>query len=356
MPLRKMKQKKYAGIYEYYRATDPDKKTIAYYINIWEGGKAKKIKTDADSADDAAIALLHHKRTKAPNQGDSLADAPLTVDQLSDRFFSVRTTINNAKDKRRYTLHVSPVIGSLVAKDVNRSHLIGLQQHLQSNRNHSPKTINHITSLVERILSWAFDMEIVPLTIPRLNKLSVTNERQRIFTTDEIAAILNNPELSGEMRITLNLAYYTAQRPLSLLRLKRKHIVNGAIHIETIKKQGSHSIPISQKLGEVLYPWIADLTPDDYVITRTTEPLSQKTLSNRILKLFEPFNVGLDYKNDILQWASLYTIRHSALTHLYANTADIYSVQAIANHSSVSMTQRYAKASASLKQNALDTL
>jgi hypothetical protein len=34
MPLRKMKQKKFTGIYEYYRASDSDKATTAYYISL----------------------------------------------------------------------------------------------------------------------------------------------------------------------------------------------------------------------------------------------------------------------------------------------------------------------------------
>ena len=64
MPLRKMKQKKFKGIYEYYKGSDPDKVATAYYISVRDSeGIPKKIKTDALTPEEAVMALAHYNGT-----------------------------------------------------------------------------------------------------------------------------------------------------------------------------------------------------------------------------------------------------------------------------------------------------
>jgi len=366
MPLRKMKQKKFSGIYEYYRASDPDKVTVAYYINVREpGGLPKKIKTDAKTPEEASV-LLRQYRMQRPKQkiGESVN---LTFDELATQFFATRETANNIKDKRRYENHIKPVLGKIKLSAIKKRDLLRLQELLKAKLIPSssakdallvhmqPKTVNLITDIAYRILQWGFDREMLGRQIPRIDKLKVDNERQRILSKDELQMLFD--AIEGETRVFVQLAYYTAQRPESILRLKRKHIINDEILIESIKGQSSHLVPIAEKLQEVLYPWIEGLEPEDYIVTKRTNPMPYKTISNRLNKVFKRlFNEGLDYKRDSKQWVSLYTLRHSALTHIYAKTADIYAAQAIANHSSLQMTQRYAKRSEELKRNAVDVL
>ena len=366
MPLRKMKQKKFAGVYEYYRASDPDKTTVAYYINVREpGGSPKKIKTDAKTPEEAAIQLRQYRMRK-PQQ--PVTESPdLTFDQAAARFFDTRDTANNEKDRKRYENHIRPIIGKVKLSRIKKRHLLRLQEELKAKRipaspakdaplvPMAPKTVNLVTDIAYRILHWAFDRELMEQQIPRIEKLKVDNERQRILSEDELKTLFDSVE--GETRIFLMLLYYTAQRPESILRLKRKHIVNDTILIESIKGQTSHLVPVARKLQEELYPWIESLEPEDCVVTKCRKQMPYKTISNRLNKVFKPlFNEGLDYKRDSKQWVSLYTLRHTALTHIYAKTGDIYAAQSIANHASLQMTQRYAKRSEELKRNAVDVL
>lgn len=366
MPLRKMKQKKFKGIYEYYKSSDPDKATTAYYISVRNAdGMPAKIKTDATTPQQAVVALAHYKATRTTTP--SIPSHKLTVSQLADKFFSQRSSINNDNDKRRFELHVKPEIGYININKLSKRDMLHLQSHLQQKLipaswkakdntvNLAPKTINIITDLTYRIMHWAYDEELLRLPIPKIEKLRVDNERQRIFTQTELDLIFNNIE--GDTYIFLLLAYYTAQRPQSILRLQKKHIINGSILIESIKHQTSHLVPVSQKLNDVLLPWIDELEPNDYVITKTDKPMPYQTIQARIARLFgRLFNKDLDYRRDGKQWASLYTLRHTSLTNIYANTSDIYAAQSIANHSSTKMTQRYAKHSEQLKRNAVEGL
>ena len=62
MGFRKVSGKKYNSIYEYYKDSDHDKKTIAYYIMYRDlENKPKKIKCDALNKDDA-LKILNDKK------------------------------------------------------------------------------------------------------------------------------------------------------------------------------------------------------------------------------------------------------------------------------------------------------
>ena len=368
MPLRKMKQKRFSGVYEYYRKSDPDKATVAYYISVRDAdGMPKKIKTDAKTPEGAVVLLAQYKahRPKESNRSDN----PIkTFDELAREFFKHRTTSNNHKEMRRYERYIEPVLGKVKLSSIKKRHLLNLQEILKAKKIQAspakdaplvpmqPKTVNLITDIAYRILRWGYDREIVTTLPPRIEKLKVDNERQRILTEQELQALFD--AVDGEDRLFLMLAYYTAQRPESILRLKHKHVLpNDMLLIESIKGQTSHVIPIAKKLQEALYPWIEGLEPECYILTKSHKRLPYNTISNRLNKVFRQlFNQGLDPKLDAKQWVSIYTLRHTALTHIYAKTSDIYAAQAIANHSSLQMTQRYAKMSESLKRNAVDVL
>ncbi len=366
MPLRRMKQKKFKGIYEYFKASDHDKATTAYYMNArGADGISRKIKTDATTPEEAMITLAHYKATRTKKQ--TISTKKLTLTDLAKQFFSQRTTRNNDKEQRRFEIHVEPILGKKLITKLTKLNITTLQtimkQKLIPSNNKpdaplipmTPKTINNITDITSRLIQWAYDQELISAPLPKIEKLRVDNERQRIFTQQELNTIFNSTE--GTTYMFLLLAYHTAQRPQSILRLKKKHIINGSILIESIKHQSSHLIPISSKLKEALSPWLQDLNDDDFIITKNKTAMPYQTMSGRISKLFKKlFNSNLDYKQDSKLWASIYTLRHTALTNIYAHTNDIYAAQSIANHSSIQMTQRYAKRSEKLKRNALEGL
>ena len=366
MPLRKMKQKKFKGIYEYYRSSDPDKATTAYYISVRNTeGMPAKVKTEANTPEEAVTALAYYKAKRGHTP--TIQRHRLTLSELAVQYFTQRTTSNNNKDKRRFELHAEPILGKMLITKITKKDIQKLQSKLQTklvpaSRKKdadliylTPRTINNVTDITSGIMQWAYNQELIPNPLPRIDKLRLDNERQRVFSQQELNTLFSSTE--GSTHVFLLLAYYTAQRPLSILRLKKKHILNDSILIESIKHQTSHRVPISEKLRTELLPWTEQLNSEDYVVSQNSLPMPYNTMSGRLSKLFNQlFNKDLNYKRDTKMWASMYTLRHTALTNIYASTSDIYAAQAIANHSSVQMTQRYAKHSEKLKRNAVEGL
>jgi len=161
------------------------------------------------------------------------------------------------------------------------------------------------------------------------------------------------------MKFFLKMLYYTGQRPMSILRLQRKHITAEGVHIAPIKKQKAHRSAISSSLRDDLNEWIDGLEPNDYLFHPEydpTLPISNFTMMEQAAPLFGLYNKRLDFKADRKQWVSFYTLRHSHATNMTANTGSLHQAQISLAHSSSKMTERYTKALPSLTQDAVDDL
>lgn len=353
MPLRKMKQKKYAGIYEYYRTSDPDKTAVAYYVNVRDtSGSPKKIKTEAKTADEAAILLSQMKHDKKARPTTTHNSSLL---EYGLKWFEGRNTINNGKDRQKFLRHVSDVLGSKKVDDITRKDLFVLQTSIKA-KGLSPKTVNNVVDVVTIMLNYAYKMEHVLTLPPKIDKLKVDNERQRILTTEELQYLFNESE--GKVKIALLLLYYTGQRPKSILQLQKKHITQNGIFIKSIKGQQTHVVPMSDKLANYILPWIDNMDADDYLVfsaNNHSKPLSYTRLNALAKPFFDELNAGLNPHEDRLQWASMYTLRHTSLTNVLAGTNNIYAAKSLANHSTLQMTQRYVKLADKAKQDAVDS-
>ena len=360
MPLRKMKQKKYSGIYEYYRSSDPDKATTAYYINYRNAdNKPIKEKADGASTPEEAVIILKQKLNQRKLHPIASMTSKLTLEEYAAEYFEKRTTKNNDNERGQFDKHINDPLLTKRLQRIDENDMEDLQRQLSAS-GLAPKTVNNIVSLVISMLNKAFNDKLLSQPLRKLKKLEVDNVRHRVLSEAEVKKLLESATVP-KIKMFIELLYYTAQRPQSILDLQRKDIDTeaGTVFIGAIKKSKSHKIPVSGTLASMLYEWIEDLEPDDYLIHPDRDPkkpLSRKASYDQTKKLFVPFNKGLKKVDDALQWASLYTIRHTSLTRLYEKTQDIYLTQKIANHSDVRMTQRYAKTSDSLKRNAMDLL
>jgi integrase len=360
MPFRKMKQKKFSGIYEYYRSSDP-KTVVKYYFNARDqDDKPKKFATDAKTPEEAKAKLQQYLADRGfiytyPRTNPKTDNDALTVKQLSDKFFEKRTTSNNTKDKARFEKYVLCKFADNRVEQIKLRDLVELQQELVSD-GLSPASINFTVRLFSQIIKWANEMEYITCNVPKPKPLKVDNNRERVFTDDELELLFTTA--TGQVKSFLQLLYFTAQRPQSIIDLQVKDVVDGNIAIAGIKKQSKNLIPISEKLAPIIEELIKDKKPNDYLIHGKRAPqMNYDTISRWSMELFNKlFNDGLEYPADRLKWASFYTLRHTALTNVYKNTKDILLAQKIANHSSLATTQRYVKTSDEQKQQAVDCL
>jgi integrase len=371
-----MKQKKYQGIYEYYRKKDSFE-VVAYYINIRdEDGKVRKVKTDAKNPDEALLKLNQTKVDVSRNKKSNKKSLSVpTLNEYADIFYNNRADerlldtkkkesdssvkvrhLNLEKDLQRYNNHVREIrVGMTKLDRITPAHLKELQETLLQKDEIGNKSINHCLTAVSTILKEASRDSIIHSVPTKPKPLESENERTRVLSDNELDMLFESAK-DDRVRLFFRLMYFTAQRPASLLELQKRDVDHNNIYFKAIKRQKAHYIPISAKIREELFDWIKPLDNEDYIFSPTgnsSKALSYERLRDMVSPLFEPLN---RHTTDELDRASLYTLRHTALTNIYRNTGDLYLAQKIANHSSPIVTQRYAKTSDSQKMKAIDVL
>ena len=95
MGFRKVKGKKYNSIYEYYKDSDNDKKTIAFYILYRDlDNNPKKVKCNATSKDEALRILNDKKAELARDRADIKQDASLLHQKVMNNNLALEDLAN----------------------------------------------------------------------------------------------------------------------------------------------------------------------------------------------------------------------------------------------------------------------
>ena len=399
MPYRKTKQK---GVYEIVKK---DGTVTGFSIafkdenkrSVRERAKSPEGSGDAKTINEAAIYLLQRKDDIARKRNtledqhkeDEVTDKPL--DRVAELYFN--TLAENKYrvwEKARYNNHISGFairgqdLGALTSSEIKPEDITALQRKLEKKQ--SAKSVNNVTNLLRTVVRYGLANDhCTKNPLRRYKPLQVDNEVERVFNPEEIQLLIDNAikPFSDELdkieesereeftkyydpifqkirlQMFIRLMYYTAQRPTSLLRLQKRDIHDGTIKIASIKKQKQAHIPIADKLRPYLEEWIKDLQPDDYLFhpeDNPGQPVGRKGIENFANRLFNPLNKGLDYKKDRKQWASLYTLRHSAATQALRVSGNQKLVQSMLNHSDPRVTARYAKLLDETKQEGFNAL
>ena len=255
--------KKYAGVLERYRASDGQ--TTGYYLSYRDAdSKSCKHAIEAKDKDDALLQLnqikAQVKRDKARNESKKGKYYIYNVSELSLLFFeSKKANANYRKELQRFHNHIEESVGHIKTSKLVPQDVEDLQAVLKE-KDLAPKTINLATDLLRSIMRYGLGNNLIGrdcYTLDLYNKLQVDNLVDRTFKPDEMRKLIQGIQ-QPRLKLFIAMAYYTAQRPESLLRLQVKDIVKNAetsvkeISIKAIKHQKSHNIKVHPELEPLL--------------------------------------------------------------------------------------------------------
>jgi len=390
MALRRMKQKKYKGVYE---LLNKDGLITGYYVNYCDlDGKSRKVRSEASNADDAsselrAITSKLNKTRNTKTKADTLLKLGNgSITTIADKYFATLNGDVNAacssggtakKSKSRFDLY----LGSIHNKKTIKSEDVKLIQKELQSRGLANKTVNDATDLLRSILNFALDNGYISkdsYVMRKYKKLTVDNNMsvESVLDPTQVRGMFELSLLTQEqhkdpsdyyepsyakkrLQFFLKMLYFTGQRPKSILQLQKQDIGEDTITIASIKKQGKHYVTIADSLADDLTEWIQELDPSDYLFGSEkdkTKPISSDSMSDTSKYLFSLYNVGKDFKTNRDTWISFYTLRHSAATNVLAATGNMEAAQELLNHSSSKMTKRYAKLLKADKKRAVNVL
>lgn len=390
MPLRRMKQKKYKGVYELLNSKGL---ITGYYINYCAlDGSSKKVRSNAGNADDAAQELkvittgLNKTRVAKAQDETLLKLGNGSLNAIAEKYFdTLNGDVNEKcalggtarKTKRRWELY----LGSIHAKKLIKKENIKLIQKELQAKELSNKTINDATDLLRTVLNFGVDNGYLSkdtYIMRKYKKLVVDNNmsvdavldpsqvremfRLSLLTKEqhEHPNIYYEPSYAKKrLDFFLKMLYFTGQRPKSILALQKQDIGEDTITIASIKKQGKHYVSIADDLSKELNSWIDTLSPSEYLFgseVDKSKPISQDSMSDTARFLFSLYNKDKNFKTHRDTWISFYTLRHSAATNVLAATGNMEAAQELLNHSTPKMTKRYAKLLKADKKRAVNVL
>jgi len=385
LPLRKVKgtAKANIGIYEYYLNSDDNKKTEAYYYS-YTGADGKSTKVKANSKD-----LNEVRVERASRIAQVKAEKPMehkAVDQVLDVFVddyieSREKKANAVKDRQKYFNHISPLMGHKLMSEVSINDVKKLRAKLQE-KNLSDATIANILIVLKAMFNHAdaLDMKTQrPFLKKDANQKSIIkvkkkrSEKMKILSDKELDELFSLAKKKDKrLFFMLKMLFYTAQRPDSILSLKVNDInlEGNQIALEKIKGQSERYIPISAKLKPFIVEWIEQ---EGKETTDKLVGLSYSRMSALAQEVFAPLNEKYYKKKsmkkaDLVEarhkafrehrsdWASMYSLRHTAATKILSNTGNIKLAKEILGHSDLAMTEIYAKISTEQMQGGVDAI
>lgn len=267
----------------------------------------------------------------------------ITYDSIATKYFaSVEGTNRDNKNSiARYELHIKPFIGHLDITLITHKDIEKIQKAKQ--RTHSPKTVNHITTLAGTIFNYAIKKEDMKLINPliKIDNLKIDNKRERFLNLDEIRTLLDSVATDKTLNLFTRLSLSTGGRASSIMNIKKKDvdIEHHTINLFDFKNQTSYKGFITDDLIVLLTELLPHLKINDSIITTYAMDTIQHKMKIILDKLF---NEGLD-SNDSKNRAVTHTLRHTFASQLAINGTPIFTIQKLMNHKDINMTLRYAK-------------
>lgn len=380
MGFRKLRAKKYSGIYEYFKDSDKDKRTISYYISYRDiDNKTKKIKSTATTKEDA-LRILNEKRIelakdRAEIQKDQtllnrkLMNNNLSLEDVAKLYFPTKTVKSKDMMESAYNRLVNPNIGQMKIAKIRTENIKNLSDTLKKTNSRqgtplNPRTVKKIIGYLRALFNWAIKQGYIdknPVIIKDIIKVD-RNEAGRVLSDEELEKLWNLDELVVKPRLFLFLkaCYHTGARPSAVMDIQVKHINfnNGSIHIRAMKQGKPYDARVGQELLDLLKKWIKkhQLIHDNYIFypeqlykraTTKEDKEKYKNQSTRYQKYADQLRTIFNkYFNqnigtyDLAYRVSVYTMRRTAATKVYKKFGIVHAKRFL-NHTEIDTTMKY---------------
>ena len=263
----------------------------------------------------------------------------------------------NAKtDIGLYRNHIAAEIGAVPLEKVGPQHI---QEILSHTADLSDQTRKHIIGLIRRVyrkmITWRFYSGEIPTTGFTIGK--VDNDRRRFLSADEAARLLAeldkcSPQFADVCRVSL----YAGLRLGEIFALRVQDIdLDARIIYVMDAKAGSREAIINEELKKVLKKYVAGRKSEEFVFTQGDGKTPMKYINQAFVRAVKRlgFNDGI---TDSRRKVVFHTLRHTFASWLVQKGVPLYTVADLMGHSTLSMTQRYAKLAPDTRTKAVEKL
>mgnify|MGYP000402577310 FL=1 len=380
MGFRKIRAKKYSGIYEYFKDSDNDKTTIAYYISYRDiDNKIKKVKCNATSKDDA-LKILNDKRaelTKDRNEikkdatllNRKIMNNNLTLEDVAKLYFPTKIAASIDMITSDYYRQINPILGKMKISKIKTEDVKNLSDILKEKKSRlgtlfNPRTVKKTITSLRALFNWAIKQGYVeknPVIVKEIIKVD-RNEPGRVLSDEELFKLWNLDEFIIKPRLFLFLkaCYHTGARPSAVMDIQVKHInfVKGTVHIRAMKQGKPYEARVGKEQLDLLKDWIKehDLKHDNFIFypiqlyKRAKTEKEKQEIKNTAVKYgrySESLRIIFDrhFNQDIGTYdlayrVTVYTMRRTAATKVYKKFGIVHAKRFL-NHTEIDTTMKY---------------
>lgn len=361
-----IKSKKFPGVY----ANHLKNGDIAYFVAYNDiEGRWKKVKIGMKShgitenyANGKRIEFINMTRLGEDPLAHKKQKQQLRFNTVAESYFQYLID-EGKKDtynpKNRYKLHIKDYIGNKSITHITKNDILSIKERMS--KTHSTATTRHIISLVSTIIKHAITSDTIRFNGKNIcdglmDDLKLDNARLNYLTPEDVTKLLLAVKSDKEVDLFTRLALSTGGRLQTIMNIKAKDFSNSNITLYDFKSKKTYTSFVAEALLPKMDEIVKELKPNDYIISRGTEPYSSRKIQRRLKKVLdELFNKGLDVgdsKNRIV----VHSLRHTFASLLVIAGTPIFDVMKLMNHSSIEMTMRYAKLAPDSGKNAINNL
>ncbi|MDR1031889.1 MAG: site-specific integrase [Holosporales bacterium] len=244
-------------------------------------------------------------------------------------------------EKVLFSKWLNPLIGSMPMKEISPFILEKLKKQM-SDAGRAPRTITYALALVRQVFNYAKNNDLYNGDNPvsKIKKPSEDNRRSRFLSQEESITLLE--ELSKVSPTVHDIALISLKcglRAGEVFKLTWNDVDfrNGTILIKDTKSGRNRNAIMTKDVKEMLERR-RGLSSGLVFLSRTGEQITE--VSDAFTRAVERlgFNEGI---TDRRQKVVFHTLRHTYASRLVMSGVDLYTVQRLMGHSTISMTERY---------------
>lgn len=255
--------------------------------------------------------------------------SPRTLGELADYTYKHCWAGTRSEDKT--WINASKILDSLgVSRDVRKINKMDIDKMVHDFKSigNAPSTINRKLAVLSKILTVGVELGVIDKK-PAIKKLKESQGKIRWFTEDEQRLMidtlvgLDHPDYAGVVRVLLD----TGMRCGELFSLEWDDIHDNLIVLSKTKNYSPRTIPMTPVVQDIIEQYKEWVSPFGW------------GCYDHLLKSWNLMKVCLGWEDD--KQATPHACRHTFITNLVQEGIDSLTVQRLAGHKSLAMTNRY---------------
>lgn len=349
-----VKSKRYKGVY---RRKSLDGETTYYYTYKDEENKIhyQKVGTKSQGITESYVNDIRLNTVSTIKLGElppkivrNKSKYKITVDEISEYYFSTHITKSSEKRQRQYNYRLKPFFGEMnifnvSVKDIDKFKEMTLKEVSEQTTILYLELLSTLFTYYSRKHQLNFKNPVLQVEKPR-----VDNKRERFLSKDEIRLVFDEVKDNFTLLLFLSLSLSTGGRKSTVMNYKIKDVdlTHKMINSYDFKNMSTYKSFLDDRTIELIKIRIeqSDNVNDPLVYHPDVKDLD-RYISRHFKIIFDNlFNMSLE-PNDRKNRVVVHTLRHTVLSHLGMKGTSEFIIKKISNHKSTQMVDRYVKLS-----------